>query len=284
MTISVSDLSSLKFNLSVSSSWAHSVPTVMEWQNNFSATELFWKLVPSALTWASRTGTWRVVSESQKLFLLVLLIHDVSQRMLSCVFSTHHEMKFYHFHRIMQQVFLLTRLESAADEGKLNGRGCGNIWQWNGMEKLFVRFFNPGDVSLHCWSPFWDWLTVLSRENFHSGENHSESFQKLFKELFRAFREIFLISNILNFVTSSGNSLHSNSTFLLSFFPENLQYLRLGDNDLHQIPSESLKPLHRLRHLDLRSNNISYIAEDAFVGFGDSITFLNLQKNEWVEN
>lgn len=63
-------------------------------------------------------------------------------------------------------------------------------------------------------------------------------------------------------------------------FVENLQYLRLGDNDLHQIPSEALKPLHRLRHLDLRSNNISIILEDAFVGYGDSITFLNLQKNE----
>lgn len=64
------------------------------------------------------------------------------------------------------------------------------------------------------------------------------------------------------------------------FFTENLQYLRLGDNDLHTIPSDSLKPLHRLRHLDLRSNNISFIPEDAFAMFGDSITFLNLQKNE----
>lgn len=63
-------------------------------------------------------------------------------------------------------------------------------------------------------------------------------------------------------------------------FAENLQYLRLGDNDLHQIPSDSLRSLHRLRHLDLRSNNISYIPEDAFAGYGDSITFLNLQKNE----
>lgn len=61
---------------------------------------------------------------------------------------------------------------------------------------------------------------------------------------------------------------------------ENLQYLRLGDNNLHLIPSEALKPLHRLRHLDLRANNISVIAEDAFIGYGDSITFLNLQKNK----
>lgn len=64
------------------------------------------------------------------------------------------------------------------------------------------------------------------------------------------------------------------------FFPENLQYLRLGDNNIHTIPTEALKPLHRLRHLDLRANNISFIAEDAFAGFGDSITFLNLLKNE----
>lgn len=67
-------------------------------------------------------------------------------------------------------------------------------------------------------------------------------------------------------------------------FKENLQYLRLGDNNLHEIPSDALRRLHRLRHLDLRANNISVISEDAFAGYGDSITFLNLQKNEWVSN
>lgn len=67
-------------------------------------------------------------------------------------------------------------------------------------------------------------------------------------------------------------------------FAENLQYLRLGDNNLHTIPSDSLRRLHRLRHLDLKANNISFISEDAFTGFGDSITFLNLQKNEWVSS
>lgn len=61
---------------------------------------------------------------------------------------------------------------------------------------------------------------------------------------------------------------------------ENLQYLRLGDNNIHMIPSEALRQLHRLRHLDLRSNNITVIPEDAFTIYGDSITFLNLQKNE----
>lgn len=60
----------------------------------------------------------------------------------------------------------------------------------------------------------------------------------------------------------------------------NLQYLRLGDNNLHIIPSDALRQLHRLRHLDLRSNNITVVSEDALVGYGDTITFLNLQKNE----
>lgn len=63
---------------------------------------------------------------------------------------------------------------------------------------------------------------------------------------------------------------------------ENLQYLRLGDNNIHHIPSDALRPLHRLRHLDLRSNNITVLPEDAFSGYGDSITFLNLQKNGYV--
>lgn len=62
-------------------------------------------------------------------------------------------------------------------------------------------------------------------------------------------------------------------------FTENLQYLRLGDNNIHHIPSDALRPLHRLRHLDLRSNNITLLPEDAFSGYGDSINFLNLQKN-----
>lgn len=64
------------------------------------------------------------------------------------------------------------------------------------------------------------------------------------------------------------------------YFIATLQYLRLGDNNIHTIPSNALQPLHKLRHLDLRANNISSIAEDAFAGYGDSITFLNLQKNE----
>lgn len=67
---------------------------------------------------------------------------------------------------------------------------------------------------------------------------------------------------------------------LFDYFLENLQYLRLGDNNLQAIPSEALRTLRRLRHLDLRNNNISVISDDAFIGYGDSLTFLNLQKNE----
>ena len=63
-------------------------------------------------------------------------------------------------------------------------------------------------------------------------------------------------------------------------FTANLQYLRLGDNNIHSVPSEALRRLRRLRHLDLRSNNISNISDDAFYGFGDTVSFLNLQKNE----
>lgn len=65
----------------------------------------------------------------------------------------------------------------------------------------------------------------------------------------------------------------------MTFFPENLQYLKLGGNLLHSIPSDALRRLHRLRHLDLKSNNISTIPDDAFAGYGDTITFLNMQKN-----
>lgn len=71
---------------------------------------------------------------------------------------------------------------------------------------------------------------------------------------------------------------------LIWFVAENLQYLRLGDNNLHSVPSDALRRLHRLRHLDLRSNNITVLPEDTFTGYGDSITFLNLQKNLWESN
>lgn len=97
---------------------------------------------------------------------------------------------------------------------------------------------------------------------------------------FKSFVCILHAFFIKNLIFDSTFYLNSNNPFCKISFTENLQYLRLGDNDLHMIPSESLKRLHRLRHLDLRSNNISYIPEDAFVGYGDSITFLNLQKNE----
>lgn len=91
------------------------------------------------------------------------------------------------------------------------------------------------------------------------------------------FPNIFIDRQYLNRLADQRNVPFFDKNFL---FLENLQYLRLGDNNLHQISSDALRPLHRLRHLDLRSNNISIIPEDAFVGYGDSITFLNLQKNE----
>jgi len=75
-------------------------------------------------------------------------------------------------------------------------------------------------------------------------------------------------------------SRNQQSGLFVPCFTENLQYLRLGDNNIHSIPSEALRRLHRLRHLDLRSNNISNINEDAFTGFGDTISSINLQKNE----
>ena len=67
--------------------------------------------------------------------------------------------------------------------------------------------------------------------------------------------------------------------YFFLFVTENLQYLRLGDNNLHLVPSDALRRLHRLRHLDLRANNITVLPEDAFTGYSDSITYLNLQKN-----
>lgn len=87
---------------------------------------------------------------------------------------------------------------------------------------------------------------------------------------------------LLDFSEPTTNESCSTNTLLTNraFFAATLQYLRLGDNNIHTIPSDALRPLHKLRHLDLRANNISSIAEDAFAGFGDSITFLNLQKNE----
>lgn len=60
---------------------------------------------------------------------------------------------------------------------------------------------------------------------------------------------------------------------------ENLQYLKLGDNKLNVIPSDALRRLHRLRQLDLQSNNITFIHDDTFEGYGSTISFLNIQSN-----
>ena len=90
-------------------------------------------------------------------------------------------------------------------------------------------------------------------------------------------RTYFLSFARIMHVLGQVKKISTNYSILL--ITENLQYLRLGDNNLHSVPTDALRRLHRLRHLDLRANNITVLPEDAFFGYGDSITFLNLQKN-----
>ena len=60
----------------------------------------------------------------------------------------------------------------------------------------------------------------------------------------------------------------------------NLGWLELGSNRLDHIPSHALRPLHSLRHIDLDANFIQYLEEDAFSGYGDSLKFIVLDKNQ----
>ena len=60
---------------------------------------------------------------------------------------------------------------------------------------------------------------------------------------------------------------------------ETMQWLKLGENRLTEIPSKSLKRLTKLHGLDLRGNNISLIGKDAFAAFGHELKFLYLLKN-----
>ncbi|KAK1120876.1 hypothetical protein K0M31_011076 [Melipona bicolor] len=93
-------------------------------------------------------------------------------------------------------------------------------------------------------------------------------------------KKLFLYYNTLLPSSAAVERLFSYATMInLPKYNQNLQYLRLGDNNLHAVPSDALRRLHRLRHLDLKANNITSLPEDAFTGYGDSITFLNLQKN-----
>ena len=71
---------------------------------------------------------------------------------------------------------------------------------------------------------------------------------------------------------------------LLAFdFEESLEWIKLSENRIPEIPSRALHNLTSLRLLDLRSNNITHIARDAFFNFGKTLTYLYLQNNRWVK-
>ena len=61
---------------------------------------------------------------------------------------------------------------------------------------------------------------------------------------------------------------------------DHLGWLEIGHNQLDHIPSHALRPLHNLRQLDLDSNRIKDMPEDAFRGYGDTLKFLLLDKNQ----
>lgn len=61
---------------------------------------------------------------------------------------------------------------------------------------------------------------------------------------------------------------------------DSLEWLKLGENRLNEIPSNALKNLTKLRQLDLRANNISTIHENSLKEFGINLKFIYLQKNK----
>lgn len=61
---------------------------------------------------------------------------------------------------------------------------------------------------------------------------------------------------------------------------DSLEWLKLGENRLNEIPSNALKNLTKLRQLDLRANNISTIHKDSLKEFGINLKFIYLQKNK----
>lgn len=63
--------------------------------------------------------------------------------------------------------------------------------------------------------------------------------------------------------------------------PESLEWIKLAENHLTDIPS-ALKNLTRLRLLDVRSNNITHIGKNIFFNFGKTLKYLHLQNNRWV--
>jgi len=64
---------------------------------------------------------------------------------------------------------------------------------------------------------------------------------------------------------------------------ESLEWLKLGENQLKEIPCSALQNLSKLRELDLRGNLIEVVHKDSFHQFGANIKFLHLQKNRRAE-
>lgn len=62
---------------------------------------------------------------------------------------------------------------------------------------------------------------------------------------------------------------------------ETLEWLKLGENQLEEIPREALQNLSKLRELDLRGNHITVVSVDAFDNYSSNIKFLYLQKNKY---
>lgn len=76
------------------------------------------------------------------------------------------------------------------------------------------------------------------------------------------------------------HSFYYNSVYVSGFYTsDSLEWLKLGDNRLDEIPSLSLKNLSKLRQLDLRGNNISKVREDDFLPYGRNLKFIYLQNN-----
>ena len=64
------------------------------------------------------------------------------------------------------------------------------------------------------------------------------------------------------------------------FLQETLEWLKLGENQLNEIPRQALQNLSILRELDLRGNNIRVVQRDSFHSYGENIKFLYLQKTK----
>ena len=94
----------------------------------------------------------------------------------------------------------------------------------------------------------------------------------------RLFVELLNLSS-LDFGSNRISSIDSQS---FRGVERSLEWLKLGDNRLKQIPAISLQNLTGLRELDLRDNQIEAIQINDFRTYGESIKFLYLQKNRYV--